>query len=330
MDMLKQFLMNASECTIMGIDPTFNLGEFVVTPFVYKNLNLIHRRTGECPTFLGQVLIHQTKTERAFDFFASLIVSLRNALADTLFIGTDDECLIFNSFSRISCGVGFSHYTTNANESLNDRLKRKTDYQENEVTVFCTKMRELADEQKNYTEKAIIGMGPYQIRTEYIAHVQPCNAWFKLSESSRNKHITVFLKAPLKPSQFRSSVQVSVGEQAGTSGTSLEPQPQHKRLSISLEETHLDPTIHEPIWKKTESLVDSGLVNKAPGVQNGFMVASMSGKDPHFVRLLESGKGTCNCENFSICSHVLAASEFERQLHKLFKYLRKTQSAPNL
>ncbi|CAG2228451.1 unnamed protein product [Mytilus edulis] len=330
---MDMFLTNPSECTIMGIDPTFNLGEFVVTPIVYKNLKLIHRRTGECPTFLGPVLIHQTKTERAFDFFASSIVSLRNTLADTLFIGTDDECSIFNSFSRISCGFGFSHYTTNANESLNNRLKQKTDYQENEVTVFCTKMRELADEQKKDTEKAIIGMGPYQIRTEYIEHVQPSHAWFKLSESSRSKHITAFLKAPLKPSQFRSSIRISVGEQPGTSGTSLDPQPHHKSLSISLEDTHLDPTIHEPIWKKAESLVNSGLVNKAPGVQNGFMVASTSGKDPHFVRLLESGKGTCNCENFkllSICSHVLAASECGRKLQKLIKYLRKTQSAPNL
>ncbi|CAC5395348.1 unnamed protein product [Mytilus coruscus] len=97
---MDMFLTNPSECTIMGIDPTFNLGEFVVTPIVYKNLKLIHRRTGECPTFLGPVLIHQTKTEGAFDFFASSIVSLRNTLADKLFIGTDDECSIFNSFSR--------------------------------------------------------------------------------------------------------------------------------------------------------------------------------------------------------------------------------------
>ncbi|VDI76228.1 Hypothetical predicted protein [Mytilus galloprovincialis] len=234
---------------------------------------------------------------------------------------------------RISYGFGFSHYTTNANESLNNRLKQKTDYQENEVTVFCTKTRELTDEQKKDTEKAIIGMGPYQIRTEYIEHVQPSHAWFKLSESSRSKHISAFLKAPLEPSQFRSSIRISVGEQPGTSGTSLDPQPHHKSLSISLEDIHLDPTIHEPIWKKAESLVNSGLVNKAPGVQNGFMVASTSGKDPHFVRLLESGKGTCNCENFkllSICSHVLAACECGRKLQKLIKYLRKTRSAPNL
>ncbi|CAC5395347.1 unnamed protein product [Mytilus coruscus] len=57
---------------------------------------------------------------------------------------------------RICCGFGVLHSTTYANECLNNRLKQKTDYQENEVTVFCTNMRELADEQKIDTEKAII------------------------------------------------------------------------------------------------------------------------------------------------------------------------------
>ena len=241
--------------------------------------------------------------------------------------------LVHNCLSlplRISCGLGFSHYTTNANESLNNRLKQKTNYKESEISQFCAKLREITDEQKNDTEKAIIGMGPYQIRAEYMEHVQPSSAWFKISESSLKKHITAFLKAPLKLSKFGSSESVSVGDQAGTSGTSSAPQPE--RLSISLEETCLDPTIHEPIWKKAESLISSGLVNKAPGVQNGFMVASTSGKDPHFVRLLESGKGSCNCENFrllSICSHVLAASEFGGQLRKLVKYLQKSQPTPN-
>jgi hypothetical protein len=54
---METFLTNLSECTIMGLDPNFNLGEFVVMSIVYKNLKLIHRRTGKCPTFLGPVLV---------------------------------------------------------------------------------------------------------------------------------------------------------------------------------------------------------------------------------------------------------------------------------
>ena len=54
---METFLTNPSECTIMGLDPNFNLGEFVVMSIVYKNLKLIYGRTGKCPTFLGPVLV---------------------------------------------------------------------------------------------------------------------------------------------------------------------------------------------------------------------------------------------------------------------------------
>ena len=97
---LEYFVTNPSECTVLGIDPTFNLGEFVVTPIVYKILKLIHRRTNESPVFLGPVLILQTRTESSYDFFASSLVSLKSSLADTLFIGTDDKSAIFNGFSK--------------------------------------------------------------------------------------------------------------------------------------------------------------------------------------------------------------------------------------
>lgn len=97
---MEYFVTNPSECTVLGIDPTFNLGEFIVTPIVYKHLKLIHRRTNEPPSFLGPVLIHQTRSEGSYDLFASSLVSLKNSLADTLFIGTDDEVAIYNSFSK--------------------------------------------------------------------------------------------------------------------------------------------------------------------------------------------------------------------------------------
>lgn len=193
---------------------------------------------------------------------------------------------------RISCGLGFSQYTTNANESLNNRLKKKINCKESELPDFCSILWEMSDTQRKDTEKAIIRMGLYQIQAEYMEHVQHSTTWFKIFESSRKKHISEFLRAPLKPSKF-SFYRVYVGEQAGTSGTNVDPtggtlwafaKPQSERLSVALEDTHFDPTIHNPIWKKVEYLVDSDMVNSAPGVINGFMVAIMSGKDPHFNR----------------------------------------------
>ena len=45
----------------MGADPTFNFGEFNVTPIVFRNLILEHRTKGHSPLMLGPILVHQHK-----------------------------------------------------------------------------------------------------------------------------------------------------------------------------------------------------------------------------------------------------------------------------
>jgi hypothetical protein len=59
-----------------------------------------------------------------------------------------------------------------------------------------------------------------------MEHMQPSTTWFKISESSSKKHISEIFKAPLKPSKF-SFDRVSVDEQAGTSGTNVDPTGEH-------------------------------------------------------------------------------------------------------
>ena len=54
-DMVR-FLTNPVEFAIMGVDPTFNFGDFNVTPIVYRNLLLEHRTKGHSPLMLGPIL----------------------------------------------------------------------------------------------------------------------------------------------------------------------------------------------------------------------------------------------------------------------------------
>ena len=44
----------------VGMDPTFRLGRFSVTPLVYKNLTLVKRRDGKHPYlyFMGPAFVH--------------------------------------------------------------------------------------------------------------------------------------------------------------------------------------------------------------------------------------------------------------------------------
>ena len=88
---LERFCCDPAEFTIMGVDPTFNLGEFSVTPTVYQHLMVCDKRTGKSPWLLGPILVHYKKEFRNYNFFFSSLIGLRKALGSIKAAGTDGE-----------------------------------------------------------------------------------------------------------------------------------------------------------------------------------------------------------------------------------------------
>ena len=77
--------------SVLCIDTTFNIGNFLVTPTTYKHKILVDRHYGKEPTLLGPTMIHmQTKAE-SYKFFGSSIVSLDDELSNILAIGSDRD-----------------------------------------------------------------------------------------------------------------------------------------------------------------------------------------------------------------------------------------------
>ena len=58
-----------------SVDPTFNFGEFEVTPYSYKHLSLKCKRTNEPPVFIGPTAIHHSKTKATYKKMASAVVA---------------------------------------------------------------------------------------------------------------------------------------------------------------------------------------------------------------------------------------------------------------
>lgn len=58
---MSRFLTDPSCFAIMGVDPTFNFGDFNVTPISFRYLLLEHRKEGHSPVLLGPLLVHQQK-----------------------------------------------------------------------------------------------------------------------------------------------------------------------------------------------------------------------------------------------------------------------------
>lgn len=57
------------------VDPTFNMGQFEVTPVVYKQLFLNSKRTGNNPVFLGPTMIHHRKDFQTYKVLSSTCVA---------------------------------------------------------------------------------------------------------------------------------------------------------------------------------------------------------------------------------------------------------------
>jgi len=88
---MSRFCCDSYDFCILGIDPTFNLGEFSVTPTVYKHLLVYNPRTSHSPLLLGPILVHYHKHFRSYNYFLSTLVGLKREIADINAVGTDGE-----------------------------------------------------------------------------------------------------------------------------------------------------------------------------------------------------------------------------------------------
>ena len=92
LDDLVRFCTSEIDFSYLSVDPTFNFGNFSVTPTSYRNLLLKSRQTGKNPVFIGPIFIHHTK-QRATTYkqFFDKLKSIRGKLGDVISYGTDGE-----------------------------------------------------------------------------------------------------------------------------------------------------------------------------------------------------------------------------------------------
>ena len=125
LDDVVRFCTPSSSFSILTVDPTFNLGEFDVTPTAYQNLLLQSVRYGTSPIFIGPTTIHYRKTFHTYLFFAATLIGLRRELQWLRAFGTDGEKALGDAFAhefhfavRLTC---FIHCRRNIKERLHDQ-----------------------------------------------------------------------------------------------------------------------------------------------------------------------------------------------------------------
>ena len=84
--------------SVLGVDATFNLGDFSVTPTTYRPLKIYNVRTGKPPVFLGPLLVHQSKTEQTYRYLGSAMKRFNPHTGQLKAFGTDGERALSNAF----------------------------------------------------------------------------------------------------------------------------------------------------------------------------------------------------------------------------------------
>ena len=125
LDDLVRFCTLPGNFSVLTVDPTFNLGDFDVTPTAFRNLLLESVRYGTHPIMIGPTLVHYRKTFGTYLFFASSLIGLRPELRALQAFGTDGEKALADAFgheyryaTRLSC---FIHCRQNIKQQLRDR-----------------------------------------------------------------------------------------------------------------------------------------------------------------------------------------------------------------
>ena len=78
-DMVR-FCCNPVEFKPFTVDPTFDIGDYNVTPITYQHLLLENRKDGKHPSMIGPVLIHEKKTTETYSVFSGTLKSLNPGL----------------------------------------------------------------------------------------------------------------------------------------------------------------------------------------------------------------------------------------------------------
>ena len=232
--------------------------------------------------------------------------------------------------ARQNAGLGNppSLYYTNASESANAVIKRAVGFKENEMSAFVREMAILMDQQSEDVESAIINKGPYKLAESFASFHIPESHWFGVMHNKQKEsHVEKFAKAKMSPedeSQTTSSVRNDSQKQSAPPVTT-------PRLSVNLENASIQSVpnvLLQAISRKAEQLLYSeNSITPAPGGSNAFMIESQTSARPHFVKVANNGKVTCdNClayKSSKLCAHSVAAAEKLGMLSKYVAWLTK-------
>ena len=225
-----------------------------------------------------------------------------------------------------------SPFYTNAVESINSLLKLRTDYKKQELTTFVIKLKELVEAQFSEVDRAIAGVGEYEVAKEYPNFHYSAARWCAMSEEQRKRVLKRFQSSDPVAFPADSSSQADISSLSHGDSASNNPS-----LSNPLAGLGIPDYVAGLIWTEAKALLkeDSNFVNTPGNASQAWMVARSSGSTgrPRFVRI-HQGHYECeaDCTYFQtckVCAHVVATAQRNGDLEDVITWHKRQDHGIN-
>ena len=97
---IESFCTDPKKFSILGIDMTYNCGQFYVTPTTFRHPMLVHERSMVEPTLLGPTIIHTNHSVGSYKMFAADLVNAKSSLSKIQYLGSDRAMEAINGFKQ--------------------------------------------------------------------------------------------------------------------------------------------------------------------------------------------------------------------------------------
>ena len=238
---------------------------------------------------------------------------------------------------RIAAGLGNppAPFYTNDVESQTSVIKHQTHYRAQELPEFVATMQTMIDNQKQEIERAVAGVGEYQVIEQYKHLKIPTRKFCQMTQKQKEKHIKAFFSCHLSSEsecgeEDDESIKARKTEDDATSVTSENP----------LYALKIPSGIADIIWSEAEELRrNSGNICLSPGSTNNqeWLVKSSEEKHrhPYFVDCKASGQILCekNCALYmscKVCAHTVAVAVHTHTTDRYMQWLQRQKGNVNL
>lgn len=110
------------------------------------------------------------------------------------------DCTLRSLREELGLGSPPTAFYTNNSESINAFLKESLGYKKHQWGIFNEKVKKIVQQQQREMEKAIIGYGEYQLRSQFSFLAVNEEKWFRLSQEQRLFHIKKFNSCTVRSS----------------------------------------------------------------------------------------------------------------------------------